>query len=86
MLTEEIAKIIFSQLVNILVGICAGYIVLVIKNIYKDINKIGDIAKESREDISRLDEQVVCLKITMSKVEQQMKDNRDLCDHRHKKK
>jgi len=65
MLTEEIAKIIFSQLVNILVGISAGYIVLVIKNIYKDINKIGDIAKESREDISRLDEQVVCLKITI---------------------
>ena len=86
MLTDEIVKVIFNQLANIIVGIGAGYIVLVVKNVYKDINKIGDIARESKKEISELEEKVVCLKITVSRIEQQIKDNRDLCDHRHEKK
>lgn len=86
MFTEEIIKIIMGKLVNVAFGIVAGYCVLVIRNIYKDINKIGEISRECKNDIEKIENNIISLQINVGKLEQQMKDNATLCDSRHKKK
>lgn len=74
MSTEEVITIAIGKLINWLVILITGYFWLVINHVKKDIDNVANYARETREDVEKLEEVATCLKVSLGKLQQQFDD------------
>lgn len=83
--TEELVKIAVVKFIDVIAILIASYFWLVIKSVKRDVDGVAENNRSIQRDVERLEDVTTCLKIEVGKIKQQIDDNRELCDHRHKK-
>lgn len=75
MSTEEIVASAVSKFVDWIAILVAGYFWVVINHIRKDVDNVAEYTRKVENDVTRLEEAMTCIKVTVGKLQQALEDN-----------